>query len=183
MINWGNFRAFFTTGIPSSVLYSSLLVMTIALIIIFFSRQLKNKGKMVLWTLLIEYLFILACSTVICRGVMKFSFDRLELTPFWTYWAVANNTLGVSVWDIVLNVVLFTPLGLLMKLIYLSISLLKLFFVALICSLSIEINQYIFEKGVTQLDDVMHNVIGAILGWSISKYLILSYIKKFRNNI
>jgi glycopeptide antibiotics resistance protein len=100
---------------------------------------------------------------------MNINFDRLELMPFWTYKCVIAHVPGVSVWDIVLNVVLFLPLGFLVKLLKPSLSIFKMLMVAFTLSLFIETNQYFFEKGVAQFDDVMHNMIGAVIGWLLAK--------------
>lgn len=127
---------------------------------------------------MIEYLFVVTCSTIICRGQQSFEFDRVELIPFWTYLSIITHTPGVSVWDIVLNIVLFLPFGILVKLLYPSLSALKMLGVAVLCSLFIETNQYVFEKGVTQIDDVMHNVIGALLGWLMAKIVLQWKIPK-----
>lgn len=124
---------------------------------------------MVLWVLLAEYLVVVACSTVVFRGVQSFTYARLELMPFWTYKAVVQHIPGVSVWDIVLNVVLFLPLGFLIKLLYPSLSLGKMLLVAVGCSLCIETCQYALVKGIAQIDDVMHNAIGAMIGWGVAK--------------
>lgn len=89
--------------------------------------------------------------------------------PFWTDKAVVNHIPGVSVWDIVLNVVLFLPLGILVKLLYSSLSFGKMLLIAVGFSLCIETSQYVFEKGIAQIDDVMHNAIGAMIGWGVAK--------------
>lgn len=172
MINWNNFGEFFSTGLPSAVLYSSLAVTALALVIGLLSSGIKLKVRYVLWLLLIEYLFVVACSTVIFRGVQTFPFAKLELAPFWTYRAVLNHTSGVSVWDIVLNVVLFLPFGFLVKLLFPSLSLGKMLLIAVGCSLCIETSQFVFEKGVAQFDDVMHNAIGSGLGWGVAKFIV-----------
>ena len=172
MIEWGRFWHFFSTGVPSALLYTSLATTLVVIIMMLLWRGLKNKNKCVLWTLLVEYLFIVVCSTVICRGAQSFVFARLALIPFWTYKAVFAHTPGVSVWDIVLNIVLFLPFGALVKSIYPKLSLLYLLLIAAGCSVLIETNQYIFEKGIAQIDDVMHNVLGASIGWLMAKFAI-----------
>lgn len=182
MINWGNFSGFFSTGVPSVILYPSLLVMVVAIVAGLLSKQVKNKKRFALCVLLIEYLFIVALSTVIYRVTPSFSYAKLELIPFWTYKAVVEHVPGVSVWDIVLNVVLFLPFGFLVKLIFPSISALKILIVALVFSLCIELNQYVFEKGIAQIDDVMHNQIGCLIGWWFAKGIILLASNKTRNN-
>ena len=168
MINWDDFFDFFTTGLPSKVLYPSLVV-ALVLIVMGGCGKVRNKGRYTLFILLAEYLFVVICSTIICRNTIDFEFERLQLSPFWTYKAVISHTPGVSVWDIVLNVVLFSPLGFLVKLLKPSISLLWMMGIAICFSVFIESNQYFFEKGAAQIDDVMHNVTGALLGWLVAK--------------
>lgn len=177
MINWGNFSGFFSTGVPSGVLYASLAMMAMIILVVVFLgiKRLKSSRKIwrnVLGVLLAEYLFVVTCSTVVFRGVQSFKYARLELTPFWTYEAVIKHTPGVSVWDIVLNMVLFMPLGFLIKLLSPSISFFKILVFAILCSLFIETNQYIFEKGIAQFDDVMHNTIGAVIGWYFARMVM-----------
>ena len=76
---------------------------------------------------------------------------------------------GVSVWDIALNVALFVPLGFLAKLIYPAIPINKMLLIAVGGSVFIEVNQYLGEKGVAQIYVVMHNTIGAGIGWRNSE--------------
>ena len=128
-----------------------------------------------LWVLLFEYVFVVICSTILFRFTPSFKFARLELSPFWTYEAVMNHTLGVSVWDIVLNVVLFVPLGFLMKLLFSRLRLWKMALIAIYCSVFIETNQYFFEKGIAQIDDVMHNTVGAMIGWGIARICVQGF--------
>lgn len=123
--------------------------------------------------MLIEYIYIVVCSTILFFATANVGFDRLGLTPFWTYIAVIENIPGVRVWCIVLNIVLFLPLGSLLILLRPSLSLPKVLVIALLFSIFIETNQYIFEKGVAQIDDVMHNINRVLLGWTLA-YGILS---------
>lgn len=179
MVDWGNFQNFFTTGLPSVVLYSSLIVAFFLIALGLFCGKVSNKARYTLVILLVEYLFVVVCSTIICRGHQSFKFAKLELVPFWTYNAVIEKVPGVSVWDIILNMVLFVPLGFLIKLIYPAFSLGKVVIIAVCCSLFIETNQYVFEKGIAQIDDVMHNTIGCAIGWMLS-YGILSLSRRKR---
>lgn len=173
MINWDGLGSFFTTGIPSPIFYTSLSVMVFALLVVLGCRRIENKKRGLIGILLLEYLFVVLCSTVICRKKVTFIFEEFELTPLWTYKAVLNHVYGVSVWDIVLNVVLFVPLGLLVKLLYPKLKLWKMVLIAIGCSVFIEANQYFFEKGIAQIDDVMHNTIGAGIGWLLANGIIL----------
>lgn len=178
MINWNGFLGFFSTGIPSVILYTSLLTMLVVIAMGAVSKGIKNIRQYVLWVLLIEYLFVLVCSTVICREKVTFEFDRLELMPFWTYIAVINHTPGVRIWDIILNVVLFMPFGLLLKWIYPKIKLWRILLIGACLSVSIEMSQYFLNCGAAQIDDVMHNAIGTAIGWLLAKEIMLLIIKK-----
>ena len=106
---------------------------------------------------------------MICRKVVVFDFERLQLVPFCTHKAVIHHMSGVSVWDIALNVALFVPLGFLAKLIYPAIPINKMLLIAVGGSVFIEVNQYLGEKGVAQIYVVMHNTIGAGIGWGNSE--------------
>lgn len=144
-------------------------------------KRVQNKTRYTLWVLLMVYLIVLICSTVICRKVIVFEFDRLQLMPFWTYKAVIHHTPGVSVWDIVLNVALFMPLGFLVKLISPAIPIGKMLLIAFGSSVFIEVNQYYWEKGAVQIDDVMHNTVGAALGWGMA-WLCVRGLKNYKSS-
>lgn len=173
MIIWKGFFGFFTTGLPNEVLYPLLFGALFSIVVGMLSNIVKNKVRFTLWVFLILYLIVLFCSTVICREETSFEFDRLELIPFWTYSAVINQLPGVSVWDIVLNIALFVPFGFLLKLLFCELNFYKIIVIGVICSICIETSQYVFEKGLSQFDDVMHNTIGACIGWLISKGILL----------
>ena len=169
MINWENFENFFSTGIPPWLFYPSLLISGFLIVTALFSKRKKEKIIFVLCILLIEYLFVVICSTIICRPIIISRFEKIQLSLFWTYRAILAHTPGVSVWDIVMNVVLFLPLGFIVKLLFPSLSFGKMLLIAISFSLCIETSQYVLEKGIAQIDDVMHNAIGAMIGWWIAR--------------
>lgn len=67
------------------------------------------------------------------------------------------------------NIGLFFPLPIIMMLFYGSRSLKKVFFFSLSISLFVETMQYIFKRGVADVDDVFLNMIGVVLGISYVK--------------
>lgn len=182
MVEWKGFGLFFSTGIPNIVLLLLMIVTTLVIVGGLLCWHVKNKMNYTLWVLVVEYGFVVLCSTVICREEITCGFDRIQLTPFWTYMAVFNHTPGVSVWDIMLNIVLFLPLGLLIKLIYPSITFGKMIMIAFVCSLGIEVSQFLFCKGISQIDDVIHNTIGAAVGWGFAKISMTVSQRIMRNN-
>ena len=172
-----NFSGFFSTGLPSIILYPSLGVTVSVIFWGLFLDCIKDKRCFVLLTLLVEYIFVVVCSTVVFRPSL--SIARWELTPFWTYRAVMEHVSGVSVWDIILNVVLFVPFGFLVKMLFPKMSVCKMLSIAALFSLGIEVLQNIYSKGISQFDDIMHNTIGAVLGCFIAKGIIDININRY----
>ena len=53
-----------------------------------------------------------------------------------------------------------------------SIKWYKVLLIGLACSLAIEVMQYIFMRGVTQTDDLIHNTVSCMVGWLVGKGVI-----------
>lgn len=112
--------------------------------------------------LLIEYVFLIFCSTVIYRKVGEGAGHNFS--PFWSY---GKPELVV---ENIMNVIVFIPVGMILG------SLLRVkgsWLVALLigCSISITIEalQFWFMKGFSEVDDVMHNTLGCLIGWCMVK--------------
>lgn len=163
------FFRYFKTGIPDDVLNVSLCITIILILSGLVIPVIRNKRKYYCWVLLIEYLFVVVCSTIIFRRVIKA--PHIEFTPFWTYKAAYTHVVGVSYWDIILNMALFVPLGLLLSLIFPRVEIWKVIVIAIACSMCIEVSQFIWMRGVCQFDDIMHNSIGAAFGCYVARLL------------
>lgn len=91
-----------------------------------------------------------------------------ELLPFWSWLEVIRNHNWELLYQIILNVLLFLPLGALLcccKWIRTSSHpLLIIWLIGLVLSACIEISQLLFQLGLFEWDDMIHNCIGAILG-------------------
>ena len=155
--------------IPEVVLYSSFLITVVFLFLGLNLKGVRNKERFLLWVLLLEYVFLVISSTIVFRSPR--SPVRIELIPFWTYYAIANHTFGVSIWDIILNIALFMPFGILITLLFPSLPSKKIVLLGLAFSLCIELSQFFFAKGIAQLDDLMHNSLGCYLGSCIVRMI------------
>lgn len=158
-------------GIPANVLYESLVVTVVLVVLTLFYKRAKNNKKMILWILLIEYAFIVLSSTVIFRSALTES--KVVAMPFWIYIEVYKGNPAVTPLDILNNLMLLFPMGLLLAGIYPNLKWGRVFLIGLVFSSGIEILQYVYQKGVTQLDDLGHNTIGCMVGWHIGKRLIM----------
>lgn len=69
------------------------------------------------------------------------------------------------------NILMFIPFGVLMPILFKKMQKIHLcVIVSFFCSLGIEIAQLITQRGFCQLDDIVTNTIGALIGWLIWKF-------------
>lgn len=124
-----------------------------------------------MWLVLGGYVFILFSSTVFFRGTIL---DKgCNLIPFWSYIAYFKGEDDSLLNENIMNVVVFVPVGLLAGLASRSINLLRALLIGVCISITIEVLQFTFEKGFAELDDVMHNTLGCMIGYGISRLLYM----------
>lgn len=151
-------------SIPQGVYEGMLSILCIG-VVVFLAWKGKNAGRYIARLALLEYIFLIYCSTVICR-VVKVS-RKYNFTPFWSYEKpelFAEN---------VMNVVVFMPIGLLSGFMFngswlkVKSTWLIVLMTGLILSVSIEALQYFFNRGFAETDDVIHNTLGCMIGYGI----------------
>lgn len=115
--------------------------------------------------LLAAYILFILMETIIGR---KTGVDRVELVPFWSY---SHPELRM---EIVLNYILFIPLGVLLYLCFGKKWGLKVVLIGFLLSVSIEIVQLVFRIGLFEFDDMIGNTIGCLIGavvWKATREL------------
>ena len=112
------------------------------------------------WTyaFLIGYMFLVLADTVLIRRAGQMF--RFELLPFWSYRDYFNGTDPTLMKQILANVIMFIPVGLLLGRLYKW----KAIPIATGFSLIIELIQLITRRGLFEFDDIIHNTLGAALG-------------------
>jgi len=122
---------------------------------------LKENHKRIVIVLL--YLLIILFITFFSR-VPQIVYD-VKLVPFWSYasWLRGNHSAGRS---ILLNIVLFIPLGYFLSSLFSSSKKKELTSIAIagVISLAIEILQMITCRGMCDIDDLISNITGAAAG-------------------
>ena len=152
--------------IPQEVYEGLLSIFCIGTVLLLVWKGFKTGLRYSAALLLVEYIFLLFCSTVIFRA--KGETRQYVFHPFWSY---DRPELLV---ENIMNVVVFVPVGLMLG------SLLRVkgswlpngswLMVAIIgCGISVTIEtlQFFLMRGFSEVDDVMHNTIGCILGYSL----------------
>ena len=117
--------------------------------------------------LLIEYIFLIFCSTVFFRTTSELR--KYDIHPFWSYKAIQDGREELLAENI-MNVVVFIPVGLLLGIAFKQMTWWKALLIGCGISVTIESLQFLFKRGFSELDDVMHNTLGCLIGYGI--YLI-----------
>lgn len=128
----------------------------------------KNSTR---WTRACGLLLAFSISWVINMTILgRTSREEFEvrLLPFGSYIEALLEG-DAEVWlQILMNVVMFVPIGLLLPCCFRKFEKNKrIFLTALICSSGIELLQGIFKIGMSETDDVLGNVLGAEIGFLI----------------
>ena len=146
--------------IPQEVYEGLLSIFCIGLVVFIACKGFKTGLRYSATLLLIEYVFLIFCSTVIFRATG--ATRQYDFHPFWSY---DRPELLVENF---MNVIVFIPVGLLLGSWFMvkgswAIALL----IGCSISLTIESLQFLFIKGFSEVDDVMHNTVGCLIGFLI----------------
>ena len=148
--------------IPVKYVLISFLVLSVAIVIGMLVMKGSRAKRFVLGALLAEYYFLVLCSTVICRA--SHGERHIELVPFWNYPDIWNRVdYPGDLIEVLLNMALFVPIGFLLGGIGLPPK--KVLLSGVYLSGIIEVSQFAFCKGLCETDDVIHNSVGAFLGY------------------
>ena len=113
--------------------------------------------------MLIGYSFLILAETVLIRKPFEGQHFQPQLLWSWRTWDKQHE-------QILANVIMFVPVGLLCGQLWKW----KGLWVAAGLSIVIELLQVITARGLCEFDDVIHNMIGAVIGTGV----MLLYLKK-----
>lgn len=155
-------------GVPEYVYWGVLSFYCFGLIFLCVIRGIKNGLHLSIPLFFVAYVFVLLCSTILYRHVIP---ERvIHLQPLWSYKAYSDG-IAILFPENIMNVVVFIPIGLFVRLCFQSIRWWGVLMIGFVLSVFIEIIQYIFQKGTCDMDDVIHNTLGCIIGYIIYRFL------------
>ncbi len=164
--------------IELAVGFSVLVILIVyALKILLIPNRINMPLKTRLWRLVLIfsfniYLFLIISITILCRE--PGSRSEVSLMVFDTF----SKDLSGNVYPIE-NILLFIPFGLLLPLLNKRLhTVIRTTGLGLMSSLLIEVTQYITQRGYFQIDDIITNVLGTIIG-----YLIFIVVNRFYKTI
>ena len=117
--------------------------------------------------LLIAYVFLVMSVTVLSRGHLIQ--NNTLLKPFWSYAALIYGKNKYSILtEIVLNIIMLIPVGFLLPFLVKKHTVLYGF----LCSLCIEVFQLVTKRGYFEVDDLIHNTLGVVIGYGMVKIIV-----------
>lgn len=163
-------------------MYQIVCILAIAVMMMVVVSVCQNNGggksRYILWSIfgvfVIGNLYFTLFSRYVGQDV------HLELMPFRTYvrllvepTAIDEASIGFSVKflngittvaGIILNILLYYPLGYLLPILFPKLKPKHIIFVGCLCSVATEVTQYILKLGWCETDDVIHNTLGTAIG-------------------
>jgi len=171
----------FLGGILAAVLVTSFLVIR--------HLHAKRNGKehrkinikrLFWWLVFLCYIFVVAGATLFSRG-SNYEYDMIP--PLFYSYKNAWNNWSMTEWrNIILNICMFVPFGLLLPMgLKWFRKCYRTYVAGFLFSLFIELSQMIFKIGIFEPDDLLDNTLGAIIGFGLFLVLFKLYAKEKAN--
>lgn len=160
----------------------SILLVIISLIVCYLYKKHKNEkwNNPLRLGVFLLYLYMLLYVTVFRGGLFQTDYHGVNLMPFDElltssyYQAIVIGKLSgllMFSYNVFGNIIWFIPFGILLCTYLKEVKLKKIILYSLLLSFSIEVMQYLFYTGVSDIDDVIFNVLGGICGYIIYHFI------------
>lgn len=128
------------------------------------SHQLRRKPSIfryVNFILLGIYLFAYLYLTILSRPVKLY--HHMRLTPFWSYEAALQGNARLRE-EVILNILLYVPLGYLLHYAFPRLKWWMVILTGFLMSGLTETVQLFFKLGLCEVDDLISNTLGTVIG-------------------
>ena len=161
-------QQYLTLGIVAALVVA---IVFLAGYVIVYKKILKGQKKLKLikllwWFVFLCYLTVVAGVTLMERGG---GWQNGRIMPlFYSYRDAWVNFSALSWRNIILNIGMFIPLGFLLPLgFYFFRKFWKTYLAGFVLTAIIEFTQLFLSRGVFELDDMLHNTVGTMIGYGI----------------
>ncbi|WP_051292621.1 VanZ family protein [Olivibacter sitiensis] len=144
------------------------------------SDKIKRRHRIVLWiwyigsAIYFSVLFYIVFLAGRRQGDAKSAIDpEIHLDPLsrkWDVWKHSANSDNLYL-DVMGNIVMFVPFSLVLYVVFRIRNLYLILLLGFLTSLFIETTQYIFQIGVADIDDLILNTLGTLIGIAIIEAL------------
>lgn len=151
-------------AIPLPIYLGLIIFLCLGTILLIYRKGLREGLRDSSVLLLAEWMFMVFAVSVIFReGRDEYQLSLLPLSSYFDYGE--NSYLMEKAALNILNVVLFVPVGLLLGCGFSWLTWRRALAIGATLSVSIELLQLVFRKGLCETDDVIHNVAGCMIGY------------------
>lgn len=135
------------------------------------TKKLKA-SKIILWSIFLIYSVIVLGATLVHRTSVMY--ESINLHIFSSYIKVLNRFSLLELRNIILNILMFIPFGFMLPLLFRKCEKFYItYFLGLCMTISIEVLQLITNRGVFEIDDIMNNTLGCMIGYGIVMIFVL----------
>ena len=165
-------RQYMLLGIVGATILVSLFLIGYFLV---YKKKMKgtknlNLGKIALWSIFLIYMIIVLGATI---GNRPSGYESINLHLFSSYRHAYNN-FSLAEWRyIILNILMFVPIGFMLPLLFKKCECYYItYLTGFSISIFIEILQIISKRGIFEIDDIINNTLGCVIGYGIVMILM-----------
>ncbi|MCL2397616.1 MAG: VanZ family protein [Defluviitaleaceae bacterium] len=118
------------------------------------------------------YIFLLLYITLLSRPPI-YLVNAVELHPFASYIRALNtqpHLARIEIRNVIFNVIMFIPLGILLPMAHTKLQKFRILLpIAISATIIIETAQFITNRGIFSVEDMLHNTLGAVIGLVLLK--------------
>lgn len=130
--------------------------------------EIKKIGK---YSILFIYIIVVLGATF---GIRTAGAEGTNLHLFSSYKEAWNSFSAVEWRNIILNILMFVPLGILLPLMFKKCEKYWVtYLIGFLATLFLEVLQFITKRGIFELDDIFNNTLGCIIGYGIARIILL----------
>lgn len=175
-----NFQGYFRINIPKTKWIILFATLFFGLFLFLERKKQVKQYKMKITTIITGLLLSMNISFVFVMtlfGRRVYQTRAYRLIPFESYYILFTKGGMELLLQIIINICMFVTLGFLLPCCFQIFEKFRnVVLVTLISSMGIELIQLIFKMGMFEIDDIIHNVFGAVIGYTI--YVLCKEIKE-----
>ena len=148
--------------------YAVIILSIISYIFFFFFFRIKYKKKIEFnkeFALVLFIIYLLILFFIVTYPVNEYGYNNYNLFRELLRYKIGSNGF---INNVIGNILLFIPFGMFLRY-YFKLKIISLIFITILYSLSIEVTQILINR-VFDIDDIILNLIGAIIGYYFSKF-------------
>ena len=142
-------------------------------------RKKLKVSKVALWSTFFVYIIVVLGATL---GIRSSGYEgSMNLHLFSSYIEAYNSFSKVSWRNIILNILMFVPLGIILPLIFRKCRKFWVtYLVGFLSTVLLEVIQLVTKRGIFEFDDIFNNTLGCVIGYGIIMIILLGFMDKKR---